>query len=106
MKKTYQDYLDDMLAAIAAIENFFDMQDQHGFVNDLKTVYAVIRAFEVLGEAAKNMPQSIRDQFPTIPWSYLIGMRNKLIHEYAGVDTQVLWETIQHDLPPLKKCLK
>lgn len=66
--------------------------DLEGFRKDLKTVYAVIRAFEVLGEAAKKIPQRLRQDHPDIPWKEMAGMRDKLIHEYFSVaGLPLLW---------------
>ena len=58
--------------------------DYNDFVNDTKTVYAVIRALEIIGEATKNVPDSIRDKYPVLPWKSMAGMRDKLIHAFFG----------------------
>jgi len=73
--------------------------------NDQKTIDAVIRNFEIIGEAANHIQPEIQSQFSNIPWVQLKGIRNILIHEYFGVDIEVIWETIQNDLPPLQKNL-
>jgi uncharacterized protein with HEPN domain len=69
--------------------------------NDEK-VFAVIRALEIIGEAAKNIPKSIRGRHAEIPWEDIIGIRNKVIHDYFGVDLEVIWKTLHEDLPPLQ----
>jgi len=73
-------------------------------------MYAVIRAFEIIGEAARQIPEKVRDDNPKIPWREIMGMRNKLTHEYFGVNTKVVWRTVQEDLPviipALRKMLK
>jgi len=66
----------------------------------------VIRSIEVIGEAAKHIPKSIRDKYPSIPWRKMAGMRDKLIHEYFGVDIKILWKTIKKDIPPLKPLMQ
>ena len=71
------------------------------FINDLKTQDAVIRALEILGEASKRMSPSIKSQFPDIPWKLMAGMRDKLIHEYFGVNLDVVWEVVTNNLPAL-----
>ncbi|MEM2150252.1 MAG: DUF86 domain-containing protein [Candidatus Bathyarchaeia archaeon] len=66
----------------------------------------MIRSIEVIGEAAKHIPKSIRDKYPSIPWRKMAGMRDKLIHEYFGVDIKILWKTIKKDIPPLKPLMQ
>ena len=72
------------------------------FVEDKKTVNAVIRSLEIMGEAANKIPPEIREKYSDIPWKYIAGMRDKLIHEYHGVDLEIVWEVVQHELHPLK----
>jgi uncharacterized protein with HEPN domain len=71
------------------------------FTVDRKTVNAVVRSLEVIGEAAKSIPESLRAQAPGVPWKYTAGMRDKLIHEYFGVDLGTVWTVIKDELPPL-----
>lgn len=84
--------------------------DYDGFYTDDKAVYAVIRALEIIGEAARQIPEDIRQSNPEIQWREIAAMRNKLTHEYFGVNTKVIWRTVQEDLPImipiLKKILK
>jgi uncharacterized protein with HEPN domain len=101
-KREYLDYLKDILDALEKIENFTIGQDFESFVKDDKTTFAVIRALEIIGEAARKIPKSIRTRYANIPWQDMAGMRDKLIHDYFGVDLQVVWKTLQTDLPPLK----
>lgn len=72
------------------------------FAHDQKTVYAVVRAFEIIGEAAKKVPPSVRKRHAKVPWKQMAGMRDKLIHEYFGVNYQVLWKTAQEDIPAMQ----
>jgi uncharacterized protein with HEPN domain len=71
------------------------------FAGDEKTSYAVVRALEILGEAAKRIPQDVRDQNPAIPWRAMVGIRDKLIHDYTSVNLEIVWNTVQQDLPAL-----
>jgi uncharacterized protein with HEPN domain len=95
------DYLDDILEAVDKIERFTDGMDYAEFVEDSKTVDAVLRNFEVIGEAAKNIPEDVRQEYGDVPWSEMAGMRDKLIHGYATVELQIVWTTIQEELPTL-----
>lgn len=101
-KRGAQLYLDDILSSIAAIEEFTKKMTFEDFQNDRKTVDAVVRNLEIIGEAASNIPQELKNNYPTIPWRDMISMRNKIMHEYFGVDTEIMWKTIQEDLPSLK----
>jgi len=105
-KREYLDYLNDIKDAMEKIEMFTVGQDFEGFVKDDKTIFAVIRALEIMGEAARKIPKSMRIHYPNIPWQDMAGMRDKLIHDYFGVDLQVVWKTLQVDLPPLKRIIE
>ena len=72
------------------------------FIHDLKTIYATRKAIEIIGEATKKIPSSITDKYKDIPWREIAGMRDVLVHDYFGVDLNVLWKTVQQDIPELK----
>ena len=97
-----EDYLQDMLDAISAAQQFIAGMSFEDFEIDQKTVFAVTRAIEIVGEGTKSIPQSLRDTYPQIPWKSIAGMRDKVIHQYFGVNLQVLWDTVQQDLPALQ----
>jgi uncharacterized protein with HEPN domain len=104
-KREYIDYLQDMLEASAKALQFVRDIDFQAFSKNEEKVFAVIRALEIIGEAAKNIPKSIRGRYQEIPWEDIIGMRNKVIHGYFGVDIEVIWKTVQEDLPLLQATL-
>lgn len=102
-KRESELYLQDILISIQRIEEYTKGLSSKDFEVDWKTVDAVVRNLEIIGEAAKNMPEEIIEKYPEIPWSSMISMRNKVIHEYFGVDVEILWKTIYEDLPSLKE---
>jgi uncharacterized protein with HEPN domain len=96
-------YLRDIKEALAKIEQYTRKLSLDDFDDDRKTVDAVVRNIEIIGEAAKNISVESRKKHIDIPWKKMVGMRNKVIHEYFGVDVDILWQTIKEDLPGLKK---
>jgi uncharacterized protein with HEPN domain len=106
MKRDLRLYLDDILGAIDKIGRYTEGLDFEQFQYDSKTIDAVIRNFEVIGEAAKNIPQTARSKYPDIPWKEMAGMRDKLSHEYFGVKYDVVWDTIKKRLPQLKLAIE
>jgi uncharacterized protein with HEPN domain len=99
-------YFQDILKAIESIEEFVKGMDFEAFKRDDKTVSAVIRKFEIMGEAARNIPKNIRNNYPDIPWKEMIGFRDKLIHFYFGIKYEIVWDTIKMKLPDLKEKIK
>ncbi|MEO7841752.1 MAG: DUF86 domain-containing protein [Anaerolineales bacterium] len=106
MKREYEDYLRDMLENSEKALSFVEGLDYEGFRKDNKAIYAVIRAFEIIGEAARNIPENVRKPNPEITRREIAGMRNKLTHEYFGVNTEVVWRTVQEDLPVIIPALR
>jgi uncharacterized protein with HEPN domain len=102
-KREFQVYLSDIFDAIEKIESFTKDLSFEAFAEDEMRVFAVVRALEIIGEAAKNVPADIKGNYPSVPWKEMAGTRDKLIHFYFGVDLNVVWKTIIKDLPPLKE---
>jgi uncharacterized protein with HEPN domain len=100
--RDFRDFLHDILNAVADIESFINKLSYEEFVNDKKTVNAVVRSIEVIGEATKNLPEQLKAKYPEVPWKRMTGMRDKLIHGYFGVDAKTLYKAATEDIPPLK----
>jgi uncharacterized protein with HEPN domain len=97
----YVDYLHDMCAAAQKAREFCAHMSFDEFVADDKTAFAVVRAFEIVGEACKRVPQTVRDLEPSLAWKASAALRDKLIHDYGRVDLSIVWLAVQQDLPLL-----
>lgn len=106
MKRDYSLYLKDILAAFNSIEDFVKGLNFEEFTADDKTSSAVIRKFEIIGEATKQLPEELRNKYPDIPWKEMAGMRDRLIHFYFGIDYKLVWETIKTRIPTIKMHIK
>lgn len=104
--RPWQQRVQDMLDAIAEIEQFCAGIKFETFSTDNKTLKAVSCDFAILGEAATYIPAEITQARSDIPWPYIRGMRNRVVHGYFAVDPALVWDTIQHDLTPLKQQLQ
>lgn len=97
--RTYIMFLEDILSAMNRIAEYIDGYDLESFKRDYKTVDAVIRNFEVLGEASKNIPLEIKEKYKDVPWNEMYLLRNKVSHEYFGVDYEIIWDVAMNYLP-------
>jgi len=95
-----------MLFSVEAILSYTAGMSKEEFCADRKTVDAVIRNFDIVGEASARLPDAIQAKYPGVPWRDMSDMRNVLAHEYFGVSLNMVWKTIQEDLPPLMSHLR
>ena len=100
--RTYKIYIEDMLSSIDRIIEYTQGYDFRKFKQDYKTVDAVIRNFEIIGEAAKNLPVEIKEQYTNVPWNEMYSLRNRISHAYFGIDYEIIWDIIINYLPKNK----
>ena len=105
-ERDFEDYLRDILYAAERAQSFIEGMDYEAFAADERTVYAVIRALEIVGEASKNIPSKVRQRHPEVPWRDMAGMREKLTHDYFGVKLNRVFDTVKEDLPELIDLIK
>ena len=103
MKRDYILFLEDISKRIEKISSYIEGMSFEEFKQDDKTVSASIREIEVIGEATKQIPKEITDEFNELPWSLMAKMRDKLIHWYFEVDEELVWKVSVEKLPPIKK---
>jgi len=101
MTRNVELYLNDILQAMREATGFVSGMTYEQFRNDKKTFNAVVRSLEIVGEAAKNVPDSLRDNYSDIPWKEMAGMRDKIIHFYFGVDPEAVWLVVKERIPTI-----
>lgn len=94
--------IEDILAAIVKIESYTHGVHRETFLADDKTIDAVVRNLEIIGEAARRMPAEFVTAHPDIPWQQIAGLRNRIVHEYFGLDLEIVWQIVGRDLPQLR----
>lgn len=99
--RDYRDFLNDMVLACRSIIRFVGGMTLEGYLADEKTRYAVMRAYEILGEAVRHLPEPLKLANPEIPWTTMTAVRNRIVHGYFGIDDATLFITIEQDLKPL-----
>jgi uncharacterized protein with HEPN domain len=102
MSNEFLDYIDDILDAMQKAEILVEGISVTEFEADFRINFAVMRALEIIGEATKHVPETVRDQYPDIPWKGMAGMRDRIIHGYDDVDLTIVWNVVQNDIPRIK----
>ena len=95
--------LQHILDAMSEVENYLTEIDFTGFMQNSMMRFACIKQLEIIGEASNHITSETKEKFSSVAWAQIIGMRNVFVHEYFGVDTELVWEIIMNDLPELKK---
>jgi len=106
MPRDYKVYLEDIVEAIGKIRSYTASLSLQTFSSDVKTFDAVIRNLEIIGEAIKGVPEDVRSRYTDVEWKKIAGLRDILIHEYFGVDVEIIWDIIQNKLPVLERQIK
>jgi len=106
MKRNIKIYVSDIIEYMERSEEYIKGMNFEQFIEDKKTQDAVIRCIEIIGEAAKNVPDEIRNKYSFIPWRDMAGMRDKIIHRYFTVDFEEVWLVVKKEIPKLKSLIK
>jgi uncharacterized protein with HEPN domain len=101
--RSYKIYLEDLQMAMNRIAEYIEGLSYDDFKRDYKTVDAVVRNFEIIGEAAKNLPAEIKEKYSEVPWAEMYLLRNKVSHDYFGIDYEIIWDVALNYLPDNKK---
>ncbi len=99
-------YLEDILEAVARIRRYTRGLSREAFADDERTLDAVVRNLEVIGEAVKQLPADVRSREPTVEWQKIAGLRDILIHQYFGIDVEILWDVVENKLPGLEAAVR
>lgn len=102
MKREIGDYVEDIIDAMDKAMEFVKEMSYDEFIRDDKSSFAAVRAIEIMGEAVKNIPQGVKKKRLSIPWREMAGMRDKIIHEYFGIDSKIVWETVKERIPKIR----
>jgi uncharacterized protein with HEPN domain len=106
MSNEFLDYIEDILDAMDKAETMLTGVSFEDFVADFRINFVVVRALEIVGEATKRLPQSLRQQYPHLPWQQMAGMRDRMIHGYDAIDYQIVWDAVKKEIPQVKPHLR
>ena len=106
MMREFLDYVEDILDAMEKAKILLENVTYDQFEHDFRINYAVVRALEIIGEAAKRIPDTVRQDYSQIPWKSMAGMRDRIIHGYDTVDMQIVWDVVKQDIPKIKPYIR
>lgn len=98
-ERDYILYLEDLVLSMKRVQEYLIGFDFQNFKQDYKTVDAVVRNFEIIGEASKNLPKDFKNKYPEVPWEEMYRLRNRISHEYFGIDYEIIWDIATRHLP-------
>ena len=101
-KREWKLYVEDILESLALIGSYTEGMHYDAFRKDRKTIDAVVRNLEIIGEASKYIPEDIKTKYQHIDWKGIVGLRNRITHEYFDVSINIIWHIIENELPLLK----
>ncbi|MEW5807725.1 MAG: DUF86 domain-containing protein [Acidobacteriota bacterium] len=99
-------FVEDILESLSLIEEYARNMEFEDFKKDRKTIDAIVRNLEIIGEASKFIPGSVKDKFSYVDWKAIVGLRNRIAHDYFGLSLSIIWEIIKKELPILKEQMK
>ena len=105
-KREWKLFVEDILESIELVESYVANMNFDDFKNDRKTIDAVVRNLEIIGEAARNISDEIKNKYQNVDWKGMIGLRNRIAHRYFGINLTIIWEILKQELPPLKEKMK
>lgn len=105
-KREWKLFVEDILESIELIEKYVQDIEFDTFKKDRKTTDAVVRNFEIIGEASKYIPDDIKKEYPDVDWKGVVGLRNRIVHHYFGISLTIVWSITKDELPTLKKQIK
>ena len=106
MSDEFLDFVEDILDAMDKAETLMEGVSFEQFEADFRINFAVVRALEIIGEAAKRLPDDLRTKYPDVPWRGRAGMRDRIIHGYDNVDLQIVWDVVQRDIPHFRPMIQ
>ena len=105
-KREWKLFIEDILESIRLIKNYVENMGFDDFKNDRKTIYAVVRNFEIIGEASRFIPDEIKEKYENVDWKGIVGLRNRIAHEYFDISLSIVWHIVMKELPTLEDQMK
>jgi uncharacterized protein with HEPN domain len=105
-KREWKLFIEDILESIQLIKNYVENMGFDDFKNDRKTIDAVVRNFEIIGEASRFIPDEIKEKYENADWKGIVGLRNRIAHEYFDISLSIVWHIVMKELPTLEDQMK